>query len=90
MNKLTLLLRSLGFHSRWQVLDAMIPGKWYFGLDLVKENHFSMGAIYVQLGRLEDEGFVESRPYHEGRRQYRKTGKKSTRHWFGRHHAHSA
>lgn len=76
------LFRIFGFYTRWEVLDAMIPGKWYYGLNLVKEHGFSRSGVYGKLSQLQDEGFVERRQVRDDMRlpprsQFRRTGKRS-------------
>jgi DNA-binding PadR family transcriptional regulator len=67
-----------------EVLQFLLehPG-WYHGLDIVKAGVSSRGVIYVHLGRLVEQGYVEERDSPEPpvpggltRRQYRATGKR--------------
>lgn len=57
------------------------PG-WHYGLDLVKANVAGRSAVYTELGRLEEDGYVETRevaPEFPGalpRVQHRATGKR--------------
>lgn len=54
-------LRNLGLYSKWEVLEAMDHGKWYYGSELSKSNDFPMSSIYNKLGSLKDEGYIEDR-----------------------------
>jgi DNA-binding PadR family transcriptional regulator len=63
------------------ILD-LLRGQDMYGLQLVTESKGSLkrGSVYVTLGRMEEKGFIESRPEekadHSGlpRRLYRATG----------------
>lgn len=57
---------------------------WHYGLDLVKAGQGNRGTIYISLGRLEEDGYIEQRLEPEPsvpalqlrRTQYRATGKR--------------
>lgn len=70
--------------SRDSVLDYLLahPG-WHYGLELVEAGISSRAGIYVHLGSLEEQGYVERRTSSElpppgflPRQQYRATGKR--------------
>lgn len=49
------------FYSRWELLDAMTPGKWYYGRDLHEETGYSLANMHEKLEQLREEGYVEER-----------------------------